>query len=176
MGMKIRQAGSHLDHMLRQTRMHHIQLSTMADLKANGLMTIAAVMLTFSAPLVTREHFRSAVIVLMISCLATIVLAIFTVMPRPPLRLRKGEAVDVSQPGFNLLFFGCFARMSYGQFSEAMEEVMNDTSKTYEAQVREIYTLGKFLAEKKFRFLRCAYLTFATGLFISLAVLCWNLR
>ncbi len=174
--MKIRQAGSHLDHMLRQTRMHHIQLSVMADLKANGLMTIAAVMLTFSAPIVTREHFRAAVIILMISCLATIVLAIFTVMPGPPLRLRKGAVLDVSQPGFNLLFFGCFVPMSYAQFSEAMEEVMNDTSKTYEVQVREIYTLGKFLAEKKYRFLRYAYLTFATGLFISLAVLCWSLR
>lgn len=173
--MKIRQAGAHLDHMLRQTRMHHTQLSTMADLKANGLMTIAAVMLTFSAPLVTRPNFEAAVIVLMAFCLTTIVLAVFTVMPGAPMRVPKGQAPNLSHPSFNLLFFGCFASMNYSQFSEAMEEMMNDTGKTYEAQVREIYTLGKFLAEKKYRFLRYAYLSFASGLFISVSVLAWNL-
>jgi len=173
--MKIRQAGSHLDHMLRQTRMHHTQLSTMADLKANGLMTIAAIMLTFSAPFVAREQFKPAVIILMIFSLATIVLAIITVLPGPPLRLRKGQEMDVSQPSFNLLFFGCFAPMNYTQFSGAMEEMMNDVSKSYEVQVREIYTLGSFLAKKKYRFLRLAYLTFATGLVASLSVLSWSL-
>ncbi len=173
--MKIQQTGSHLDHMLRQTRMHHVQLSTLADLKANGLMTIAAIMLTFSAPFVAREQFKPAVIVLMIFSLATIVLAIVTVMPGAPWRMKKGHVVDQSQHGFNLLFFGCFAPMDYAQFEAAMEEVMNDESKAYEAQVREIYTLGKFLATKKYRFLRFAYLTFATGLFVSALVLGWSL-
>jgi ABC-type spermidine/putrescine transport system permease subunit II len=44
---------------------------------------------------------------------------------------------------------------------------MNDSSKTYQAQVREIYTLGMYLAAKKYRLLRCAYLTFIIGLFAS---------
>ena len=48
---------------------------------------------------------------------------------------------------------------------------MNDPSRTYEAQVREIYLLGCFLAEKKYRYLRFAYLSFLTGLFASGTVL-----
>lgn len=173
--MKIRQAGSHLDHMLRQTRIHHVQLSMMADMKANGLMTIAAIMLTFSAPFIARDQFKAAVIVLMISSLATIILAIYTVMPGPPIRRRKGEMVDLNQPGFNLLFFGCFAPMDYSEFSAAMEDLMNDASKTYEIQVREIFSLGQFLARKKYRFLRCAYMAFGVGLLTSLTVLAWHL-
>jgi hypothetical protein len=51
--------------------------------------------------------------------------------------------------------------------------MMNDPSKTYEAQVREIYTLGVFLAAKKYRFLRFAYLTFVMGLFVSVLLLSW---
>jgi Family of unknown function (DUF5706) len=170
--MKIQQAGSHLDHMLRQTRIHHVQLSMMADLKANGLMTIAAIMLTFSAPFIVREQFRSAVIALMISSLLTIVLATFAVMPGTPLRIKK-TLLDVRHSKFNLLFFGSFVAMEYEQFAAAMEEMMNDPSKTYEAQVREIYTLGLFLAAKKYRFLRFAYLTFVTGLFVSVLLLSW---
>jgi pycsar effector protein len=171
--MKIQQAGSHLDHMLRQTRIHHVQLSVMADMKANGLMTIAGLMLTLSAPFIVREQFRSAVIALMISSLLTIVLAAFAVMPDTPFRIRKTARPDVSHPKFNLLFFGTFVSMEYEQFAAAMEEMMNDPSKTYEAQVREIYTLGVFLAAKKYRFLRFAYLAFVSGLVISLLFLSW---
>ncbi|HWL92829.1 MAG TPA: Pycsar system effector family protein, partial [Phycisphaerae bacterium] len=166
------QAGSHLDHMLRQTRIHHVQLSVMADLKANGLMTIAAIMLTFSSPFIVREQFRMAVIALMISSLLTIVLATFAVMPGTPLRIKK-TLPDVRHPKFNLLFFGSFVAMEYEQFAAAMEEMMNDPSRTYEAQVREIYTLGVFLAAKKYRFLRFAYLTFVMGLFASVLLLSW---
>jgi hypothetical protein len=171
--MKIQQAGSHLAHMLRQTRIHHVQLSVMADVKANGLMTIAAIMLTFSAPFIVREQFRFAVIALMISSLLTIVLATFAVMPVTPFRLRKTASPDVYHPKFNLLFFGSFVSMEYEQFAAAMEEMMNDPSKTYEAQVREIYTLGVFLAAKKYRVLRFAYLVFVIGLFTSLLFLSW---
>jgi hypothetical protein len=44
--MEITQHGSHLDHMLNQTRLHHAQISAMADIKANILMTIYAVVIT----------------------------------------------------------------------------------------------------------------------------------
>jgi hypothetical protein len=37
-----------------------------------------------------------------------------------------------------------------------MEEMMNDPTITYQAQVREVYTLGRFLATQKYRTLRFA--------------------
>ena len=49
----------------------------------------------------------------------------------------------------------------------AMEEVMNDHSLTYQVQIRELYTLGMFLAKKKYLFLRLAYITFIIGAFAS---------
>jgi hypothetical protein len=172
--MKIQQAGSHLDHMLRQTRHHHVQLSVMADLKANGLMTISAIMLTFSAPFIVREQFKFAVIAIMLSCLATIVLATIAVMPGTPLRIRKVANPDIEHPRFNLLFFGSFVAMDYRHYMTVMEEVLNDPSKAYEVQVREIYTLGMFLAAKKYRFLRFAYLAFVSGLLASGLILAWS--
>jgi hypothetical protein len=52
-----------------------------------------------------------------------------------------------------------------------MQQMMNDPSKVYEWQVREVYTLGLYLANQKYRFVRLAYLTFITGLVVSGAVL-----
>lgn len=169
--MNIKQSGSHLDHLLRQTRMHHVQLSTMADAKANALMTMSAVITTFSASFVARPNFQIAVIVLMCFCLTTILLATLTVMPSVPLRIQRNGTPPPITLHSNLLFFGTFASMQYEHFEAAMEELMNDPSRTYEAQVREIYQLGCFLAEKKYRYLRYAYLSFLTGLFAAGTVL-----
>jgi hypothetical protein len=172
--MKIQQAGSHLDHMLRQTRMHHIQLSMMADVKANALMTISAVMMTFSAPFVTHAAFRPAVIVLICAALLTIVLATVAVIPKILPALRATAPSSENDGSFNILFFGTFASMRWQQFESAMEDLMSDPSKTYEAQVREVYVLGQYLARKKYRMLGLAYLAFTTGLVLSGIVLLWT--
>lgn len=166
--MTIHQPGAHLDHMLRQTRIHHVQLSSMADIKANMLLTVASVVLTLAAPNAMNPGLRWPALVLMPFCLLTIVLAIYAVMPRFSTHAGAEHGKERS-PLFNLLFFGDFVRMPYGEFEEAMQKLLNDPSQLYEAQVREIYALGTFLAKKKYRFLRLAYLTFLTGLLASAA-------
>jgi hypothetical protein len=120
-----------------------------------------------------NPHFKGAVIILAICCLITIVLAIYTLMPK----LRHSKMpVDVNNPGFNLLFFGDFTRLEYRDFEAAMEEMMNDTSRTYQAQVRELYTLGQFLATRKYRTLRLAYFSFIFGLMASAITLMIGLQ
>lgn len=164
--MKVHQAGAHLDHMLRQTRIHHVQLSSMADIKANMLLTLAAVVLTLAAPQTVRPELRWPAVVLITFCLATIILAVYAVMPKTG---RGAKPKDPGSPAFNLLFFGDFVQMPYDEFEAAMEKILNDPSELYRAQVREIYTLGQFLARKKYRFLKLAYLTFLAGLLASAA-------
>ncbi len=169
--MKIDKPGPHLDHMLRQTRLHHAQLSSMADMKANMLMTMSSVVITLSAPHLFSPLFRWPVIILGMFCFLTIVLAIYAVMPKVPLSFESTAPPDIHSPTFNLLFFGDFIRLDYAHFEAAMEEIMNDPSRTYQAQIREIYTLGRFLALKKYRTLRLAYLSFVIGLIASGATL-----
>ena len=169
--MKINQPGSHLDHMLRQTRMHHVQLSAMADMKANMLLSLSAVVITLCAPHVVKPDFNWPFLVLIVFCLATVVLAAYAVMPKLPLSRKRQPPPEVQNPHFNLLFFGDFTGLDYPTFEAAMEEMMNDASRAYEAQVREVYLLGRFLAVKKYRFLRLAYLAFIAGLFISFVLM-----
>ncbi|HEY6168057.1 MAG TPA: Pycsar system effector family protein [Verrucomicrobiae bacterium] len=164
--MKIDHPGAHLDHMLRQTRMNHLQLSSMADLKANMLLTMASVLAGLTAPHITQEHLKWPVLILLTFCLVTILLAAISAMPR--VRNRRGGAQpDPKSSGFNILFFGDFSQLDFKKFEGAMEELMNDPSQTYEAQVRDIYLLGKYLADRKYRLLRLAYIAFISGLVIS---------
>lgn len=168
--MKIQQPGAHLDHMLRQTRQHHVQLSSMADIKANLLITVASVVLTLCAPLAIGSELRWPAITLMGFCGLTIVLAIYVVMPKLPRHGREAGGPDVDSPKFNLHFFGDFTRLSYEQYSEEMEKVLNNPDRAYESMVREIYTYGVFLQRRKYRWLRFAYAAFLAGVLCSLLV------
>jgi len=167
--MKIQQPGGHLDQMMRQTRGNLIQLSSMADMKSSMLITLSSVVLTLAVRYVADPQFGPAVIVLGGFCLLTIALATYAAMPKVPVVGGRG-GVDVANAGFNLFFFGDFVRMDYASFHDAMEDLMNDPSRTYEMQVREVYTLGCFLAERKYRYLRLAYLTFIAGLGVTASI------
>jgi hypothetical protein len=164
--MKINQPGNEINYLLQQTRVHHMQLSSMADLKANMLLTMASIVVTLAAPQVMKAGSQLPLVVLIGFSLATILLAAYAVMPKVPFNGHT-SVKDVNNPQFNLLFFGDFTAMTYAQFEAEMERVMNDPSQVYQVQLREIYTLGVFLAEKKYRYLRLAYATFILGLFAS---------
>jgi len=168
--MEIKQPGTHLDHMVRQTRMHHVQLSSMADMKANILLTMASVVFTLSVRYITEPQLKWATIVLIVFCLLTIVLASYSVMPKTHLFSKSGEQSKAKKSNFNLLFFGDFVSLEYDEFEAAMEEVMNDPVRTYQVQLQEIYTLGVYMAEQKYRFLQLAYTAFIVGVFASVVV------
>jgi len=169
--MKITNTGNENNYLLQQTRIHHMQLSSMADLKANMLLTMASIVVTLAAPQVMKAGSQLPLLVLIGFSLMTILLAAYAVMPKLPFAGRRAGPPDVGKPSFNLLFFGDFTGLSYAQFQAEMERVMNDPSLVYEVQVREIYTLGLFLAHKKYHYLRLAYTTFIFGLFASFATL-----
>lgn len=165
--MKIDNPSSMLDHFLRQTRVHHVQLSAMADVKANMMLTVASVVLTFSVGYLTDPAFQWAALTLILFCMGTIIAAIYTTMPRgvtPP----KGPRGDIAQdPKGNPLFFGTFIHLSYEEYCEFIEHAINNPDESVELMVREIYTLGHFLAYRKYRYLRWAYMLFLAGLLIS---------
>lgn len=171
--MNTLQPGNHLDQLIRQTRAHHVQLSSMADLKANMLLTMASIVVTLAAPQAMKAGSQWPLLVLITFSLITILLAAYAVMPKLPLHLgvKAGARPDVRSPAFNILFFGDFTRLSYEEFERELMEAFNSAEHTYELQLREIYTMGQFLAQKKYRYLRLAYSAFITGLLLSFITL-----
>lgn len=161
---KIEKPGSYADHLMRACQFHLVQLSTMADMKANMLLTMSSVVISLSLPQLFRTPHLWPLFILIGFCLLTICLATYAVMPKLP---SSKMPVDIQSPGFNPLFFGDFTRISQQQFETTMQEIMSDPSRTYGAQVRELYLLGTFLARKKYRFLRLGYISFIAGLFLS---------
>jgi len=169
--MEISAPGGHLDHYIRQTRAHHVQLSYMADTKANMILTVSSLMIPLSLRYLTEPAFKWAAGVMILFCILTVVLAAVAAIPKVPLiSPRSKMEPDLDDPSYNILFFGNFFCLDYDKFVKNMEEIMNDHSRTYETQLREVYVTGQYLAKKKYRFVRLAYITFIAGMVTTLAV------
>jgi hypothetical protein len=110
---------------------------------------------------------RWAIVTLLPFCLVTVGLSAYATMPSSYSGRGAAGRPRPGDPSFNILFFGHFYDLPYDEYEAAMEEMMNDPSRTYQLQVREVYTLGVFLAKKKYRALRMAYMAFIVGLTAS---------
>lgn len=160
--MNIPEPSQHIDRLIVQTRQHHVQLSAMADVKANIMLTLASVVVTILFRYLTDPVLRWPAAVNLIFCFVTILMSAYAVMPK--IRLRNGQANKTSH---NILFFGNFVNMDFDEYSDALEKTFLDHNKIYETQVREVYELGVFLETNKYRFIRYAYISFISGLIAS---------
>lgn len=168
--MEVKEPAGHIDQMLRQTRVHHTQLSQMADIKANMIMTVASLLVPFSIRYLQTPQFHLAALTMIVFCVLTVLLSAYAAMPKIGNKKWLQNKPGARNFSFNLLFFGSFSNMDYPEFKEAMQEAMNDHNKAYEVQIREIYSMGRYLDRKKYRFVRLAYLSFIIGVLASSSI------
>ena len=166
--MHIHEPRQQLDHMLRETRIHLISFSQMADTKANILLSISAVLLSISFTQIADPRFTASITVLVAFLLITIFLALMTVIPK--LQGFRRRKFTVRDPNYSPLFFGNYVDIPYDEYVRDLEEIMNDPDRTYEVMVREIYFAGVYLLKSKYRYIRLGYMFFFAGLILSTAI------
>jgi hypothetical protein len=166
--MHIKEPRQQLDHMLRETRMHLISFSRMADTKANILLSISSVLLSISLTQAADPRFTASIVVLVSFLLITIFLALMTVIPK--LQSFRHKKFTVRDPNYSPLFFGNYIDIPYDEYARDMEEIMNDSDRTYEIMVKEIYYSGVYLLNSKYRYIRYGYMFFFAGLILSTAI------
>ena len=161
--------------MLRLGSSNHLDLSRMADGKANILISVNSIIISvILSVLVNRldanPHLMIPTILFLTSSVITVVIAIIATRPK----LTEGTFTkdDIRAKKINLLFFGNFYKSSLEEYSWAMNEMMNDKDYLYDTLVKDIYFLGIVLG-RKYRLLRTAYNIFMVGLVV--AVLAFSL-
>ena len=163
--MHIQEPRAQLDHLFRQTRMNLVVYSQMADTKANILLSISSVLLSISLTRIADPRFTASLIALVVFLLITIFLALMTVIPRVHGFLHKKYSVHA--PNYSPLFFGDYVDIPYEEYARDMEEILNDTDRTYEVMVKEVYDAGVYLVKNKYLYIRAGYMFFFAGLFVS---------
>lgn len=155
-----------IETMFRTSYMTHINLSGLADSKANIMISINGLIMSIliggvSPGIDTNPWLLLPTSVLLLGCLVSMVFAIQAARPR--VRSRFVSLDDVRQNRANILFFGNFVSMSEADYVQGMAELMRNTDNLYHNMIRDLYGLGQVL-NLKFRMLRIAYLSFMVAL------------
>lgn len=156
--------------IFRTTSNNHIQLSEMADNKANIMISVNAIILSvlFSVGLLGKlqymQHYVWPTIILIVVCIAALVFAILST--RPSVTSGRFTEENIRNKETNLLFFGNFHKMQLEEYQWGMMEMLKDRDYIYGSMIKDIYFLGVVLA-RKYRYLRIAYSIFMYGMIIS---------
>lgn len=155
--------------MLRLTSSNHIQLSEMADNKANILISVNAIIISVILTVMLRKlqtdpYLTIPSFLFLAFSVATIVTAILATRPK----LSSGTFMedDIQNKRTNLLFFGNFHKMEADKYDKAMRTMMQDADYLYSSIIQDIYYLGVVLG-KKYRLVRIAYNIFMIGIIVS---------
>lgn len=163
--------GRGVETMYRNAYRTHISLSSIADNKANIMLSINAIIISILISNLVPQ-FRShpnlilPTFVLLGVCLTALVFAILSTRPK----ITKGMVTreDILNKRSNLLFFGNFYNMELHDFQFGMMEMLHDSDFLYSSMTRDLFYLGKVLATK-YRFLNICYGVFMFGLILSVA-------
>ena len=161
--------GRGVETMYRTTYRTHVNLSSIADNKANIMLSINAIIVSITISTLvpnfeTNPKLIIPTIVLLIVCLIAIIFA--TLSTRPKITEGKFTREDIENKKSNLLFFGNFYNMKLEDFNWGMNEMIMDEDFLYSSMTRDLYYLGKVLA-KKYRYLSICYNVFMYGLIVA---------
>jgi predicted metal-dependent HD superfamily phosphohydrolase len=164
--------GRGVETMYRTTYNTHINLSALADHKANLMLSINTIMISITlSSLVPRLKEDPRLIlptcVLLLVSLTAIIFA--TLSTRPKITSGNVTRADIEQRKSNLLFFGNFYNMKLEDYQWGMSEMINDADFQYASMSRDIYFLGRVLAEK-YKLLTYCYHVFMYGMILSIAL------
>lgn len=158
-----------IETMFRTTSKNHLELSAIADNKANIMISINAIIISILMSVMIRkfEDYPNLIlptILLITVSLLTIVFAVLATRPN----ITKGTFTrdDILHQRTNLLFFGNFFRADLKEYEWGINQLMANSDLLYGSMTKDIYFLGKVLG-RKYKLLRTAYNIFMYGLVIS---------
>ena len=144
---------------LGTTQRHHVQLSVMADNKANMLIGATFVVFTLAIGQSQAGDMSLPLLILALASFCSAGLAALAVMP---------SVTPHKDSPANMLFFGGFSHLSEDEFVDRLltQELLSQES-TYRAMLRDIHQMGVVLERKKYRYLGFAYRVFLLGLLLT---------
>lgn len=168
-----------IETMFRNTYRTHLNLSAIADNKANMMISLNAIIMSV---VITYLSAKSSVIgveftqhrtliipigILLLTTLGSVIFAIISAQPEvTSFTLRRNKNQKINTRKVNLLFFGNFTKIPLEDFQNGMHDIMRDKKALYNNMITDIYYLGEVLS-RKYKILRISYTIFMVGLVLT---------
>ncbi len=146
---------------------NHINLSAIADNKANIMISVNSILISVLISILTYRNLSQTnpmillpIVIFLVTGLASLIFAVLSARPKVTnVNKNLKEALDSRH---NVVFFGNFVHLKLEEYEAAMDRLFRDPELLYGNMTRDLYYLGKVL-EKKYRFLTISYNIFMLG-------------
>lgn len=162
--------------MLRSAYRTNLDMTSLADNKANMLISVNSLILSVMIATGGLSIFVDAsllqiapILSLAATSFVTMVFAILVARPRIDLSYRPTRA-DFERDRANPFLFSHFLNLPEAEYLDLTRAVMDDRERLYRHMIAQNYGMGLVLA-RKFQLLRWSYNGFVTGLAISIVLL-----
>jgi len=159
--------------IIRTTLRNNIELTGIADNKANVLLSLNALMLTFLIPFtlphldtVREYHLVYPIVILVITSLTTIYMSALVLMPSKFYEglssLQKGRYVSP-------FFFGNFYKLDKSEFTEYIKDAVADGNMVKRHVTEDLHYIGSRLGTKM-ALIRTAFKVFIFGFSVAIGL------
>jgi hypothetical protein len=155
---------------LRTAQQHQVQLSLMADQKANILIGFSLIFFSilhaslFKEDIVDKFYFIPLIVLSLMFCLSFF-MAVLVLMPRVKIqKIEKPE--DMPNP----LFFGFFSMFTQEEYIKYMTEYVSNNDVARELIMKDIYQIGVVL-KRKYKLLRNSYGFITIGVVLTICII-----
>jgi len=149
-------------YVLRTSQQHHVQLSLIADQKANIILGSFLVFITVTQGILeSNEQLSVPIWTLTVAYTLSAFFALMVITPR----FREKKIKPGAKPG-NLLFFGSFSVLSQDEYIETLSNSLQNNQDAREMLMKDTYQIGQVL-QKKYTNLRLSYSSLALGVLAS---------
>lgn len=158
-----------IETLFRVTSANHMELSAMADTKANIMISVNSIIISIIVTVLIRKleefpNYTLPAVLLIGTCLIAMIFAILATRPKVSHGIINQDDIEAKKG--NLLYFGNFHQMSIEEYTHGVQKLMGDSEYLYGSMIRDIYHLGIVLS-KKYKLLRQSYNVFMFGFVIS---------
>jgi hypothetical protein len=171
-----------IETMFRSTYRVQLELTALADNKANMMTSINGIIISIILAAVAPKLDTNPWLLVpsTIMLLGTLISIVFSILAaRPRINTAPITLGDLEHSEGNILFFGNFANLDKEHFTQGMLQLISDREVLYETMIHNIHDLGLVL-KKKFALLKFAYNAFMAALIAGvlsfIAVFIWILQ
>lgn len=151
----------------RSNYRNHINLSAIADNKANIMISVNAILISVMISVISYRNITESnpmvlmpVVIFLVTGLSSLIFAVLSARPKVTSLNRNDLPLETIKQ--NIVFFGNFVSLDLEKYEEAMDAMFRDGELLYGNMTRDLYFLGKVL-DKKYRYLTISYNIFMVG-------------
>ena len=158
--------------MFKTALRNHLDLSNLADNKANIMLSVNALIITVAIPMAASyiqkiPYLVYPIATLLATCITSMVFATLATRPIRMTGYTSSEQIEGGES--NLFFFGNFYKMNFKTYQDGMQHVITNNENLDNSIMRDLYFLGRSLG-KKYNQLRICYNIFMFGMVFTVLV------